>query len=70
MNLSEIDNYRFDSLEDPTDEMLDQIMSDMIEKVKIRNQKANEKYFQQMKEYQTALEKKYEKQLKEFGENE
>ena len=70
MSSPEIDAYRFTSLEDPTDEMLDQIMSDMIEKVKIKDQKANERYFQQMKEDGIALMKKYEEKLKEFEKNE
>lgn len=64
MEKLEINNYRFTSLEELTDEMLEQLMSAVAEKSKIESKLADEKYFQQQKEDLVVLKQKWENRLK------
>ena len=64
MEKLEINNYRFTSLEELTDDMLEQLMSAVAEKSKIESKLADEKYFQQKKEDLVVLKQKWETRLK------
>lgn len=48
MNGKDINSYRFGSGEEPTDEMLEQIMKEVAEEATASNRKATEEYFAQM----------------------
>ena len=45
-----IDTYRLTSLEEPTDEILSQLMREAADDAKSSNEEATEKYFNQMME--------------------
>lgn len=48
MSEQEMNSYRFCSNEDPSDEMLAQIMKEVAEEAREKNAKATEAYFAQM----------------------
>ena len=43
-----IDTYKLTSMEEPTDEVLSQLMREAAEDARISNEKATQHYFQQM----------------------
>ena len=48
MTEMKINSYRFTSGEEPTDEMLEQIMKEVAEEARISNRKATEEHFARM----------------------
>jgi hypothetical protein len=49
MTKKELHSYRFSSGEDPTDEMLDQLMENAAEEARVANEKANKAFFENLK---------------------
>ena len=49
MSESEMNSYRFNSGQDPTDEMLSQIMREVAEDAKRTNEEASKKYFDKLR---------------------
>ena len=49
MSESEMNSYRFNSGQDPTDEMLSQIMREVAEDAKRTNEEASKKYFDELR---------------------
>ena len=49
-----IDNYRLTSLEEPTDEMLAQLMHEAAEEARESNREATERFFEEIKQAATA----------------
>ncbi len=49
MSEAEMNSYRFNSGQDPTDEMLAQIMREAAEDAKKRHEEATKKYFEELR---------------------
>ena len=49
MSESEMNSYRFNSGQDPTDEMLSQIMREVADDAKRTNEEASKKYFDELR---------------------
>ena len=49
MSESEMNTYRFNSGQDPTDEMLSQIMREVADDAKRTNEEASKKYFDELR---------------------
>lgn len=49
MSESEMNSYRFNSGQDPTDEMLSQIMREVADDAKRTNEEASKKYFNDLR---------------------
>ncbi len=49
MSENELNSYRLTSLEEPTDEMLSQIMKEIAEEVKKENEEADRCFMEQLK---------------------
>ena len=49
MSESEMNSYRFNSGQDPTDEMLSQIMREVADDAKRTNEEASKKYFDDLR---------------------
>ncbi|MDE6703103.1 MAG: hypothetical protein K2K00_05450 [Muribaculaceae bacterium] len=49
MSESEMNSYRFNSGQDPTDEMLSQIMREVADDAKRTNDEASKKYFDELR---------------------
>ena len=45
-----IDTYKLTSMEEPSDEMLEQLMSDAAKEARVSNEEATAKFFAQLKE--------------------
>ena len=50
MSEQEMNNYRLTSLEEPSDEMLKQLMHEVAEEARIKNECSHQKLFQKLKE--------------------
>ena len=50
MSEQEMNSYRLTSLEEPSDEMLKQLMIEVAEEAKIKSEQAHQKLFQMLKE--------------------
>ena len=50
MSEKELNAYRFSPEQEPTDEMLEQIMREVAEEARISNQKATEEHWKQMQQ--------------------
>lgn len=50
MSEQEMNGYRLTSLEEPTDEMLKQLMIEVAEEAKIKSEQAHKKLFQRLKD--------------------
>lgn len=48
MNVKDIDSYRFSSMEDPSDEMLQQIMREAAQDARQRWEEANKRFFESL----------------------
>ena len=46
MSEQEMNNYRLTSLEEPSDEMLKQLMHEVAEEARIKNERSHQKLFQ------------------------
>lgn len=63
MSDKEMNSYRFVSGQEPTDEMLSRIMSEVAEEAKLSNRKATEQHFSQMLINAAAKAKKWEERI-------
>ncbi len=63
MSDKEMNSYRFVSGQEPTDEMLSRIMSEVAEEAKLSNRKATEQHFSQMRINAAAKAKKWEERI-------
>lgn len=59
----ELNSYRFSPEQEPTDEMLRQIMKEVAEDARISNQKATETYFARMRKNAAAKQNKWAKAI-------
>ena len=50
MSEQEMNKYRLTSLEEPSDEMLKQLMHEVAEEARIKNERSHQKLFQKLKE--------------------
>ena len=55
MSNKELNSYRFSPEQEPTDEMLEQIMREVAEEAKESNRKATERYFEAMRRRLSGL---------------
>jgi hypothetical protein len=58
MTEEEFKSYRFSSGEDPTDEMLDQRMTNAANRVRKENEEANRRFFENLRKECEAVEKR------------
>jgi hypothetical protein len=58
MTEEEYKSYRFSSGEDPTDEMLDQLMTNAANRVRKENEEANRRFFENLHRECEAAEKR------------
>jgi hypothetical protein len=58
MTEEEYKSYRFSSGEDPTDEMLDQLMTNVANRVRKENEEANRRFFENLHRECEAAEKR------------
>jgi hypothetical protein len=58
MTEEEFKSYRFSSGEDPTDEMLDQLMTNAANRVRKENEEANRRFFENLRKECEAVEKR------------
>lgn len=63
MSEKEMNSYRFISGQEPTDEMLSQLMREVVEKANTENQKAAEDYFSQMCRNMAAKREKWSERI-------
>ena len=63
MSEKEMNSYRFVSGQEPSDEMLSQLMKEVAAEAVERGQKADEAYFSQMKHNAAAKLKKWEERI-------
>ena len=63
MSEKEMNSYRFVSGQEPSDEMLSQLMKEVAAEAVERGQKADEAYFLQMKHNAAAKLKKWEERI-------
>lgn len=63
MDKQDINSYRLTSMEEPTDEMLSQIMREAAEEAKRKGEEAHKHYFEQLKKDIEASHKKWSKIL-------
>jgi len=70
-NVQTIDNYKLTSLEEPTDEVLEQLMHEAFSEARERGKKAHEEFFAQLREkvQQNYLAWMRDNTLKEHAEN-
>lgn len=59
MSEAELNSYRFGSGEDPSDEMLAQIMREAADDASKRGEETLRKYFDDLKQEATAVEKRW-----------
>ena len=59
MSEKELNAYRFSPEQEPTDEMLEQIMREVAKEARISNQKATEEHFMQMQQNVLAKQAKW-----------
>lgn len=65
MSEEEMNSYRFTSGEEPSDEMLCQLMKEMAEEARISNQEATERHLAEMTRNIAVKKAKWEKRIKE-----
>jgi hypothetical protein len=71
MTEEEFKSYRFSSGEDPTDEMLDQLMTNAANSVRKENEEANKRFFENLhKECEAARKCAKERRSNQVDENE
>jgi hypothetical protein len=58
MSEQEFKSYRFSSGEDPTDEMLDQLMTNAANRVRKENEEANRRFFEDLHRKCEAVEQR------------
>ena len=63
MSEKELNAYRFSPEQEPTDEMLEQIMREVAEEARTSNQKATEENFMQMWQNVLTKQAKWEKDI-------
>ena len=63
MSEKELNAYRFSPEQEPTDEMLEQIMREVAEEARISNQKATEEHWQQMRQNVMTKQAKWAKDI-------
>ena len=63
MSEKELNAYRFSPEQEPTDEMLEQIMREVAEEARISNQKATEEHFMQMRQNVLTKQAKWAKDI-------
>lgn len=66
MGRQDIDEYRFGSGQDPTDEMLEQIMREMAQEARERWQRAERVHMEQMLKDMAAGEQKWKARIEEL----
>ena len=59
MEKQTIDNYRFASMEEPSDEILSQLMHEVAEEAREKGEEANKRYFTQLKKDAAIQYKKW-----------
>ena len=65
MSEAEMNSYRFNSGEEPTDEMLAQIMHEAAEEAKAQNDEATKKYFEELRRGVEAQQAKWADRINE-----
>lgn len=65
MSESEMNSYRFNSGQDPTDEMLSQIMREVAEDAKRTNEEASKKYFDELRNEANRQQAEWEDRINE-----
>ncbi len=63
MSGKELNAYRFSPEQEPTDEMLEQIMREVAEEARISNQKATEEHWKQMRQNVLTKQAKWAKDI-------
>lgn len=63
MSEKELNAYRFSPEQEPTDEMLEQIMREVAEEARISNQKATEEHWKQMRQNVLTKQAKWAKDI-------
>ncbi|MBD8039770.1 hypothetical protein H9625_04790 [Phocaeicola sp. Sa1CVN1] len=63
MSEKELNAYRFSPEQEPTDEMLEQIMREVAEEARTSNQKATEEHFMQMRQNVLTKQAKWAKDI-------
>ena len=63
MSEKELNAYRFSPEQEPTDEMLEQIMREVAEEERISNQKATEEHWKQMRQNVLTKQAKWAKDI-------
>ena len=67
MSEKELNTYRFSPEQEPTDEMLEQIMREVAEEARISNQKATEEHWKQMRQNVLTKQAKWAKDIELTG---
>ena len=65
MSESEMNSYRFNSGQDPTDEMLSQIMREVAEDAKRTNEEVSKKYFDELRNEANRQQAKWADRINE-----
>ena len=65
MSESEMNSYRFNSGQDPTDEMLSQIMREVADDAKRTNEEASKKYFDELRNEANRQQAKWADRINE-----
>ena len=63
MSEKELNTYRFSPEQEPTDEMLEQIMREVAKEARISNQKATEEHWKQMQQDIATKQAKWAKAI-------
>ncbi|MBD5422033.1 MAG: hypothetical protein HDR49_03255 [Bacteroides sp.] len=63
MSEQEMNSYRFTSGEEPSDEMLSQVMKEVAHDVKARQEQATKEYFSQMRQNAEAKQSKWAERI-------
>lgn len=63
MSEKELNAYRFSPEQEPTDEMLEQIMREVAEEARTSNQKATEEHWKQMRQNVLTKQAKWAKDI-------
>ena len=64
MSEKEMNSYRFTSGEEPSEEMLAQIMSEVAEEAKSRNEQATASYFAEMRRQSEIIKSQWSARIK------
>lgn len=63
MSEQELNSYRFTSQQEPTDEMLEQIMKEVARDAKLRDEEATSTYFSNMRKEAVAVKAKWAERI-------